>query len=72
MSSERYPSLADDYDDEPEERKPVPRQPKPDTCKYEPGRIVVRDGYGGWVHEDDYRYACDIHDENTTWAEPKL
>jgi hypothetical protein len=71
MSNERYHPAWDD--DEPDERKPVARLPKPPTCRYCPGRDVVSDGYGGFVHEDDYKYACDVtFREKTTFAEARL
>lgn len=65
----REHSLPWDDEWEAEERKPVPRQPKPFTCKHEPGRIVIRDGYGEWVHDDTYLYQCNPSDPDTTFAE---
>jgi hypothetical protein len=62
------------YDsDREEDRRPVARQPRPVTCRNCPaGRTVINDGYGGWVHEDDYRYSCDMSNKgSTTVATPR-
>lgn len=48
------------------EDRPVPRQPKAHTCRNCPaGRVVISDGYDGWVHEDNYKYSCDPSDRKS-------
>jgi hypothetical protein len=48
------------------EDRPVARQPRAYTCRNCPaGRVVISDGHGGWVHEDDYKYSCDPRDRKS-------
>jgi hypothetical protein len=55
----------EDYDDlfvgdEPRQRV-ITRKPDNPTCAHcEPGRELVPDGYGEWVHDDNNRYSCDL------------
>lgn len=72
MSSERYPQRDDDYDGGGFQYTPAPRVPKLPRCKHCPDREVISDGYGGYVHEDDYKYACDINEPGGTFAEAKV
>lgn len=48
------------------EDRPVARQPKALTCRNcPPGRVVISDGHGGFVHEDDYKYSCNLRDKKS-------
>lgn len=61
-----------DEDEAEVEAKPQPRQPKLPHCKFCPGREVISDGHGGYVHDDDYMYACTPESKATTFAEANL
>lgn len=52
------------YDD-----TPVTREPKQLMCMHCKTRAVIPDGHGGVVHEDDYRYQCEVGKPGTTFAE---
>jgi hypothetical protein len=63
---EPYP-VFDDYEDEPEERKPVVRDPvlpRCPNCK----RNVTDDGKNGFVHVDDLRYSCNFPEPGPPFA----
>jgi hypothetical protein len=51
------------------EDKPVPREPKALMCKHCKTREVIQDGYGEFVHADDYKYQCNPGEKDSTFAE---